>query len=334
MDELARLKAGDRIAVFRTAADEQSLPPLHVEKDFWVCWLVRRLFEPLLLPGMVFKGGTSLSKVWQAISRFSEDIDITIPRSQIPGGIEAEVDPRQSRNQSAKRRRNLHAAVDDWCAGEALTELRGRISSSLGGTKGWSLSAASDTLEFAYPPGVSDGSTVGRYVTPSVRVEFGAAMPTEPAEDHKIRPYCSTAGMYRMVSPDTGVRVLSPERTFWEKATLLHAENSREVATVRDRISRHYADMAALADHDIGTRAMERKEILADVAFQKQLYYPAGHVDYDAAASGAIMLVPPDDHLPALRQDYEKMREMYFEDPIPFDAVMERLKRLQAEVRR
>lgn len=334
MDELARLTAVDRIAVFRTAAGERSLPPLHVEKDFWVCWMLRRLFEPVLVPGMVFKGGTSLSKVWHAVSRFSEDIDITIPRSRLPGGIQAEVDPKQSRSQNDKRRRKLRTAVDNWCEAKALTELRSRISSSLGGTKGWSLSAASDTLEFAYPPGVADGPIVGTYVTPSVRIEFGAAMPTVPAEDHTVRPYCSAAGTYQMATPDTRVNVLSPERTFWEKATLLHAENSRAAVSVRDRISRHYADLATLAHHEIGKRAIARKDILADVALQKQRYYPEGHVDYDAAASGAVMLVPPDAHLPALRQDYEKMREMYFEDPIPFDAVMERLKRLEVDVRR
>ncbi len=102
MDDLARGPASDRDAVFRRAGSDQALLAQLVEKDFWVCWTLLRLFEPPLVEGMVFKGGTSLSKVWNAISRFSENIDLTIPRGTLPVDDPAEAHSRTKRKAAVK----------------------------------------------------------------------------------------------------------------------------------------------------------------------------------------------------------------------------------------
>ncbi len=334
MDELARRTAADRAAVFQSAAAERGLPPLYVEKDFWVCWSLRRLFSPVLVEGMVFKGGTSLSKVWEAINRFSEDIDLTLPRKGISGAERIEIDDTQSVSERKRHKEQLDSRLEAWCAGTGVAAVRKRIEAALGTTMGWALRSAADSVEFEYPKGLPSEGHSGAYIRPIVQLEFGMTMPTEPAEDQVIRPYAARAGEYRMGSPDVNVHVLAPERTFWEKATLLHAENNRPQPKTGARVSRHYADVASLAAHEIGTRALAQIRMLPQVAREKERYFYTAWADYPAAADGRLHLVPPPEHEQVLRRDYDQMKEMYHGGSLPFDTILERLAQLEATVAR
>jgi hypothetical protein len=296
VDELARRTTADRAAAFQAAAAERGLPPLYVEKDFWVCWSLRRLFAPALVDGMVFKGGTSLSKVWEAINRFSEDIDLTLPRVGIRGAEHIEIDDTQSVTERKKQKDRLNDALEAWCAGPGIAAVRARIEAALGTTTGWALRSVTGSMEFEYPKGLPSEEHGGAYVRPVVQLEFGVAMPTEPAEDHVVRPYAAKAGKYRMGSPDVSVRVLAPERTFWEKATLLHAENNRPEPKTGARVSRHYADVASLSAHEIGTRALAQIQLLPQVAREKERYFYQAWARYPDAAQGRLRLVPPGAH--------------------------------------
>lgn len=205
MDELARGALADRAAVFAVAASEQNLPAHIIEKDFWVCWMLKRLFDPPLVDGMVFKGGTSLSKGWNAIQRFSEDVDLTLPRRKIPEM--ASIDPLDPALSNAKRKKQLDAldaALAEWCSGVGVEEIRTRVTQALGTTNGWSIAAGGDvgdTVWFYYPKA---DTGYAEYVEPSVRLEFGVKMPAIPAIDRTIRPYCAVAGRYRMSAPGGG----------------------------------------------------------------------------------------------------------------------------------
>lgn len=332
MDELARRTAADRAAVFQAAAAELGLPPRYVEKDFWVCWSLRRLFAPALVDGMVFKGGTSLSKVWEAINRFSEDIDLTLPRNGIPGAARIEIHDTQSVTERGKHKEQLDRVLEAWCAGPGVTAVRARIETALGTTTGWTLRSVADSMEFEYPKGRPSEGHDGAYMRPIVQLEFGVTMPTEPAEDHVIRPYAAQAGQYRMGSPDLSVHVLAAERTFWEKATLLHAQNNRPQPKTGARVSRHYADVASLTAHEIGTRALGQIQLLPQVAQEKERYFYQSWARYPDAAQGRLRLVPPPQHEQVLRRDYEQMKEMYHVGSLPFDTILERLAKLEATV--
>lgn len=334
MDELARRAAADRAAVFRAAAAERGLPPPYVEKDFWVCWSLRRLFVTPLADGTVFKGGTSLTKVWEAIHRFSEDIDLTLPRTKVPGADRIEIDDSQSVSQRKKLKEQIDQLLAAWCGGLGLKAVRGRIEAALGTSTGWTIRSTADSIEFEYPPGLPSDEYGKGYVRRIVRLEFGAVMPTEPAEDHEIQPYSARAGEYRMANPGVRVHVLAPERTFWEKTTLIHAENNRPAPRGADRVSRHYADVAELFAHEIGSRALGRMELLPQVAREKERYFYTAWAGYGDAARGRLRLVPSPEHEQALRRDYEQMREMYHADPLSFDAILKRLAELQDVVGR
>jgi hypothetical protein len=332
VDELARRAATDRAAVFQAAAAERGLPPLYVEKDFWVCWSLRRLFAPALVDGMVFKGGTCLSKVWEAINRFSEDIDLTLPRHGIRGAEHIGVDDTQSITERKKQKDRLNRALETWCAGRGMTAVRARMEAALGTMTGWALRSAAGSMEFEYPKGLPSEGHGGAYIRPMVQLKFGATMPTEPAEDHVIRPYAAQAGEYHMGLPDVRVHVLAPERTFWEKVTLVHAENNRPEPKIGARVSRHYADVASLTTHGIGARALAQIRLLPQVAREKELYFYQAWARYPDAAHGRLRLAPPPAREQVLRRNYDQMREMYHGDPLPFDKITERLAHLEATV--
>ena len=154
MDRVAAMTATDRAALFGETASRMGLPPALVEKDFWVCWTLRELFA---LPGarehLIFKGGTALSKIWQAIRRFSEDVDVSLSREWL--GFTGPLDPEQAKSVSQRKKRldALVAACETKVRDELRPALATRMSAALGDT-GWAVESAPadpQSLIFDYP---------------------------------------------------------------------------------------------------------------------------------------------------------------------------------------
>jgi len=291
----------------------------------------------------VFKGGTSLSKVYGAIARFSEDLDLSIPRATLGFAGAADLTPGLSRTQAGRRLDDMRATCEAAVAGPLAAALRARMVAALAGASyaaagdAWNLAVAPDepgTLLFRYPaalPAAAYGTAA--YIRPTVRLEFGARNEVWPAESHPVRPYALAAFPALSADPWAAVQVLAAERTFWEKATILHAEYYRPATSRRgERLSRHYADLAALARGDVGPRALARLDLLAAVSAHKARYFPAAWARYDEARPGTLRLAPPPELERALRRDYAAMREMYFETAPAFDAVLDALGPLESTV--
>ncbi len=344
MEAIARLKATDRRDLFRSVA-AQPAPALPravvvdiIEKDAWVCFVLDRLFRlPLLrgdgpAPPIVFKGGTSLSKAYGLIRRFSEDVDLTIDPALF--GVELA----SAGASRSKQDRQLEAA-EDGCArfvGGALRAELDRDVASVLGSGDWVIADAGDEsqLRFAYPR-VGEGSA---YILPTVQLEFGVRSEREP---WSLRPVIAYAAQAR---PDAGlgapfeIPVLAAERTFWEKATILHAENAR-ARTRADRLprwqrySRHASDLASMADTETARGAIADEPLLRRVCDCKQVRYHCGYVNYRDIHRGNIDLVPRGAFATALAADYEGMRSMFFEDPPPWETVVETLGVLEERIR-
>lgn len=347
MTDLALLPPDERRELFRRAAGADSGPrdPVMIEKDYWVCWMLGCLFGISdvddLVPGLVFKGGTSLSKVYGAINRFSEDIDLTLPREALGIGASDELTPGLS---VTKARRKLEAMAERchaYVAAPLKRAINERIAVGLAGaehSQPWSLDVAAEdagSLIFTYPAALEAGEYgVTSYVAPAVRLEFSVKNETSPAHEGEVVPYANAATPSDLQTKPIRVRVLHGERTFWEKATILHLEAHRgQVRTGADRLSRHYADVAMLTEHDIGRKALDQLDLLRRVAQHKAAYFRTPWAHYDDAAAGRLRLVPPPDLEAALRSDYARMREMYFVQPLPFDDILDRLRRLEDAVR-
>jgi Nucleotidyl transferase AbiEii toxin, Type IV TA system len=233
MDEVARKSPGDRRDLFTEAAAQRgNITAAVIEKDFWVCWTLKQLFTLDPSPArLIFKGGTSLSKVYGVIERFSEDIDLSLNREDL--GFVGEHDPYKAR--SGKKRKALVDEIVALCrvviVRELLPRLQSRFESILGRPEistRWGLRSDDrdpQTINFSYPTGSESGSESSQssYVRSVVRIELGARSDHWPAAEHEVRPYAAEAMPNQFREPECRVNTLSAERTFWEKATLLHA---------------------------------------------------------------------------------------------------------------
>lgn len=302
--------------------------PVISEKDFWVCWLLGLIFAtPALGANAVFKGGTSLSKVFGVIDRFSEDIDLGLSPASL-GWPESELDDAPSNTARAKRVAALNAACADAVERRFMPALESLVQDLLGKKSGatrwlsYELETASHSpvIYFAYPATQADTLP---YIRPVVKIEFGALTDQRPQGPHSIRPLIAELLPDAFADFRAEVVALEIERTFWEKATILHAEYHRPAEKPQPaRYSRHYSDFAALWRHPSAAKAAADLDLLARVRLHKSRFFASSWASYATAVPGTLRLAPPDSRLTELRADYAAMQPMFIHEPLPFDEML------------
>lgn len=343
MDKVALLPPKDRDALFGETGAARGVADTIIEKDFWVCWTLKRLFalQGAEFASLVFKGGTSLSKAYGAIRRFSEDIDLSFARADL--GYSGDRDPEKeglSKKKAAQLIENLVGDVERHIAEKLFPALRHAIVDQLGEPKKgeWSLEidpGDAQTVNFHYPAALEATHYAGMaYITPRVKLELGARGNPWPTEEKIIHPYAAEDFPDFFADPDTSIVVLSARRTFWEKATALHAEAHRPSESPTPQyFSRHYYDLAMLLDTDEGKTAATDFEILAQVAKHKTTFFRSGWASYDTAKPGSLRLMPDKARIKDLRADYRDMAPMMFDDrPLSFDDILARIEKLQEAI--
>jgi len=350
MDEFARRADDDRLAFINEAAARRDVTPIIIEKDFWVCWTLRRLMEvPVLRDHLTFKGGTSLSKAYGIIERFSEDIDLTIGRD---APLVSETLPPMEDGISGKERERrtkaLKAAAQSYVQTIALPELAKAIEASLGTTEDWTVRIDPDdrdaqTILFEYPKlleysiggwgrsyGQSYGTVTDGYIKPRIKLEFGARGETEPSETRTITPYLAAEFPDELPNAEVQVSTLSVLRSFWEKVTILHALHHG--TKLLPEMSRHYYDTMMLAAKGIDDEAKERPDLLAKVVLNKSLMFADNKASYGTAMIGSLRLVPTDELRARLAGDYAAMSEMFMAPPPSFDDLMVAIAALETKL--
>lgn len=275
---------------------------------------------------MVFKGGTSLSKVFGAIRRFSEDVDITIDHRDLA----AELDPFLPGLSGSQRRRitdALRGRVQTHTTNVVKPYFERLLHDEFGSEAIVKLSDNGEQMHIPYETVVEPGSGYLREAT--VFLEFGGRNITEPRKSALIRPYLLDVAP-ALEFPEAKVEVLTAERTFWEKATLAHAACCRG-KTTGDHAARHWYDLAALAKHDIARSALADASLLEDVVRYKRVFF-AG--EYDGCSTGGIRLVPDEPLLSVLRRDYEMMiaEGLLYGAPSTFDDIMADVTELERDI--
>ena len=325
------LPADERRLYIEQAAARRNILPVVLEKDFWVCWLLGVLFGSRFRDHLVFKGGTSLSKVFGVIDRFSEDIDLSLSPEFL--GLEG---AGTSRNQATKWMKKAEAACSASVQDAIGPELERLVSEVLGERPGgWfefliDLGTHSPVLLFHYPTAEPTGFD---YLIRSVKLEFGSLTDQRPAGQHPVRPWIADILEGAFADWSCEVVALEAERTFWEKATILHAECHRPAERpTPDRFSRHYADMAALARHPIAGTSLVQHGLRDRVVEWKARFFASTWARYDLAKPGTFQLVPGPDRIFELRRDYRAMRDMYLSEPREFDAVVHDLAGLERRI--
>ena len=327
------LSDNDKIDALETAASKLGRPADLLEKDIWVVWALNALFDSALGESLVFKGGTSLSKVYKAIDRFSEDVDVTYDiRKIIPDLID---DPNKpyppNRSQAKKWTEAVQSRLSGWIRDEVVPLVVDRIASDGIGAE---LRLEHDNLHLDYRA-VRSGTG---YVRPTVLLEFGARSTGEPAERRIVR--CDLAeAIEGLALPEALPRVMTAERTFWEKATAIHAYCLRGAFRGGDRYARHWYDLDCLDQIGIAENALNDRVLANDVAEHKQHFFretdtTGAVIDYQVAVEGSLNLVPTGAPLEALERDYGKMVDagLFQADVISFEDLMDRLSVLQDRV--
>lgn len=324
MESVARLSSAERRELFLETAARKGMTPAIVEKDFWVCWTLGRLFaHPDLSRLLMFKGGTSLSKVFNLIERFSEDIDLILDWRVVVD----ENDPLVARSNTKQEALNktIDAKALDYIGGELLA----MVARAVDPVCRCGL-AADDlhALNVQYPAAFSDA-----YLRPEVRLEIGPLAAWLPHESYRIKSYAAEVFPQLFKQADCAVQAIRAERTFWEKATILHHEANRPEGNPQPlRYSRHYYDLAMMAVSPVKDAALIDLALLADVVAFKQRFYPRGWAHYAEAAPGTFRLVPSGHVLAAIEKDYAQMRNMIFGHYPDFAKIIGTLRTLEMEI--
>lgn len=326
MDAFPGLSANDRRDTCRAAEARTRLRAGSIEKDFWVCWTLRELFAlPEWGQRLTFKGGTSLSKGWRLIDRFSEDIDVVIDRDFLGFGGEHSPEHAPSRKKQRASLDALRKAAQAHIRESLQPALHERIADRLPAGAAWRLEPDAEdpdgqTLIFHYPTvfGTND------YIPPSVKIELGARSDTDPAETPEIEPYLAATHPELLGPSRFAVRAVAPRRTFWEKAMLLHEETYRPAGKKRAaRLSRHYYDVWCLITRGIADQALADAGLFERIAAHREVFFRYTWMDYRTLQPGTLRLLPAQDQRAAWAQDYDAMREtMFFGEAPDFDEIL------------
>jgi hypothetical protein len=323
MDSVAKMGADERAVLMRLASDKRkSLPPEVIEKDFWVCWVLGRLFgSPQMARKILFKGGTSLSKVFGLIERFSEDIDLILDWKEV-----TREDPRADRSVSRQDvfNKELLRRAHVYLRETFLPEVRLLVE----GVCEAAIEENPEVVKIKYPTAFPSD-----YLRAEIQLEVGPLAAWVPNAEYEIRSYAAEALPSAFRQPTCRVRAIKAERTFWEKITILHHEAHRPVDSPQPAgYSRHYYDVCRMAPTRVKTDALADLDLLRAVVAFKDKFYHRGWARYDLAKPGTIKLVPPEHVMKAVATDYEGMRLMIFGERLDFRDIVEQLRALESEI--
>ena len=326
----------ERRDLFLAAAARLGTAVQNVEKDFWVCWTLDALFNGLPAggPRLLFKGGTSLSKAFGLISRFSEDIDITVFRDDLGQGVHAA----DLEGLSGKKRRARLDAIRAACQGYIAGTMTGQlvdIATAVIPDAAFRLEADPDdkdgqTLLFWYP---SVTAATGDYIRAAVKIEAGAKSALDPHVASTVLPYVAQD----IVGADLAVAnitTVKPERTFWDKVMILHGlrqwhDRRKELRQEGQRVSRHYYDIHRLLQQEAASDWRADQVLAMDCATHARLFFGSPDLGLETAKPGTYTLMPEGSMRESLSKDYVAMSGMIFGAVPPLDEVLADVEQLQ-----
>lgn len=322
LEVLATEAEKSRRDLFSESAAQLKMHPAAVEKDFWVCWALRRIFaDEFLRTKLLFKGGTSLSKCYGLIDRFSEDIDLILDWTCI-----TDQDPYEARSNTQQDRFNkkMEAVAIDYVGRQLLSQLK-RV------FDGYELELKPDQPKsvLLYYPKIFASD----YIKPAIELEFSPKSATVPKRDYSITPYCVELTPKRIGSLKVHVSSIQAIKTFWDKVTILHCEAHRpEKKPQPPRYSRHYYDLYKMLRSSTKQDALAEFGLLKTTFEFKYKFYPQGFANYQRGIAGHVALLPPDFRQRQLKADYAAMREMIFGEYPAWEDIMKQLAAFEEEL--
>ena len=332
MDSIAKLSDNERKELFQATAYKMGIQETIIEKDFWVCFLLNHLFHDSIYKDyFVFKGGTSLSKAYNVIKRFSEDIDLILDWTRLNYKPEEPWEER-SKNQQDKFNKEMNRLASEFYSEKLIPELNKEIENKIG-KAGLFVLHENDPMivKFEYPVLFPDSND---YLRSYVQLEIGPIAEWLPSHNAKIKSFCAEYYPNLFVQSETEVRTVDVERTFWEKITILHKIcNWPENKPLQKRYARHIYDVYQMYNSNVKNLAFSKKELLQkDVTFKEKFYY-SKNANYENATLENIQLVPNGRILDELANDYEETKKMIYGEKPDFESIIKAMKNLEKELR-
>ena len=320
-------KPEEKNAIFETIGNEMGIPASAVEKDWWVVQTLTLIQKLEAAPHIVFKGGTSLSKAWNIIKRFSEDIDLALDKQFL--GIEECITVKQVKKLRSVTRKYIYKSI--------IPELQEKFNNA--GFADVKVRLYEDEGENLEPVQIlvkyETCTPASSYTKPEVKIEIGSRSLREPFTN---REFSSLVGEHYSGKPfaDTPISVpcVNPERTFLEKLFLLHEEFQKLEDEIRvDRLSRHLYDIEKLMRTKFADIALANKELYNEIIEHRSVYTKISNIDYRGHQPKSLNPVPPDAVIDRWEKDYQQMQEeMIFEDSLPFEQLLEQIKKLKHRI--
>lgn len=325
--------AKDRRDALGFAADRLGRPAPILEKDIMVVWTLGVLYGSEMGDSLSFKGGTSLSKAYNLIDRFSEDIDITYDiRRFLPDFDISEDGIPPSKSKGRKWTEEVREKLPKWIADDLIPLLG--VAAKRDGIK---IDFRQESKERLYLDYASLHPPTSDYVKPAVMLEFGARSTGEPVVEKAVTCDCASV-LDQMTMPTANVRAMAVGRTFWEKLTAAHVYCVQE-SLKGERFSRHWHDLHYILNSDHYETSVNDREVADKVAKHKSFFFAerdkaSNWVDYGAAVNGQIRIVPEGDALPALKEDYAQMQNsgMTSSDAPSFKSLMESCRIIETRI--
>lgn len=323
-------KESERLELLRIIAQKTNLPDFMIEKDWWVTIALEAVFTCELMEQFAFKGGTSLSKSWNLLNRFSEDIDIVIDK----GLFGVTDDDKPGRTQRERLRDAAHKFISE----KVYAMLNHKLLALGIPEKTFRLymdeSKSSDqdpTIIFLdYIP---IAEITNDYTQPRIRIEIGVRAMMEPTEE---RPISSLLSEHLGGTENIGVRSVLPQRTFWEKAFLLHELFQKPVDKIDiRRMSRHWYDLHRLFQAGFAAKAMVDKELFDAIRGHRGVFTKVSGVDYDSLKASSFNLFPPNELKAGWDRDYNSTRESYiYRDAPPIEALKDEIVKITSDLKK
>ena len=322
-----KLSKTDKLQIFEETKKKTGLPIQAIEKDWWVTQTLALIFTLDCAPHIVFKGGTSLSKAWNAIERFSEDIDLALDRRYL--GFDTEM----SKSQVSK----LRKASFQFISTVFFSQLKEKFEKAGFTDLKIQLAPTKDTdqdpiiIEIYYP----ELSPTSAYLKPRILVEIGSRSLMEP---YSSRTFSSLVGEHypdqSFADQPITVATVNPERTFLEKVFLLHEEFQKPTAKIRtDRLSRHLYDLEKLMDTPYFQTAISDDSLYQGIVNHRRTITPIRGINYAKHTPSKISIIPPASILKEWQKDYEIMQQnMIYGNSLSFEKLMERIASIQQQI--
>lgn len=299
MNKIANLPKQQRSELFSETATLLNTTNSIVEKDFWVVWTLDKIFsDDRLNKILMFKGGTSLSKVFNLIGRFSEDIDLILDWRLV--SKENPLNDQESKNKQVKFNEHINENAKEYIKNELLPI----ISQNLSPLCTCSIAEDGFSINVRYPNAFDDN-----YLRPEILLEIGPLASWLPYDNFEISSFAAQNFPQVFEKTKCTVNTIVAKRTFWEKATILHHEANRPAdSSMPTRYSRHYYDLAMMAQNEVKDEALADLELLKNVVEFKQKFYPRTWAKYEEAVPETLKLLPPEFRLDSLEKDYKAMQ--------------------------